>query len=640
MTISSLFRKKNIPQILLDAEGQDGEFGSLKRNLTVRDLTAFGIAAIVGAGIFSTIGNASYAGGPAVIFLFIFTAIACTFSAFAYAEFSSMIPVAGSAYTYSYVAFGELIAWIIGWDLLMEYAIGNIAVAISWSDYFTSLLATMGFNIPEYFTMDFLSALRGHDTVAAMLAQGAALDAVPETLRSAYVAWSTAPVLFGVHCVADLPALLITALITWLVYIGIKESKQASNIMVAVKLAVILGVIAIGAFYVDTKNWHPFAPNGVAGVMKGVSAVFFAYIGFDAISTTAEECNNPQRDLPRAMFYSIVICTILYVLIALVLTGMVHYSELAVGDPLAYAFEKLGLHYLSGIIAVSAVVAMASVLLVFQLGQPRIWMSMSRDGLLPKIFSRVHPKYRTPSFSTVLTGFVVAVPALFMNLTEVTDLTSIGTLFAFVLVCGGVLQLQISDTKTERKFKTPYVNSKYIIPVLALGTVVAVSFLNTDGVSDFLQARKLKTPAEFIGGISQEEKFTVSLALAIKTKTSVTDSSAVGILSAMDEPEYRSLMRAMKLPKEKMFLTGWDVFKHHIPLWLFFIVTAVITALCWTKNLSLIPVLGLISCFYLMSELGWTNWMRFLIWLAVGLIIYFSYSRKYSHLVGKAEPVN
>ncbi len=637
MTTSSLFRKKNIPQILHDAEGEDGEFGALKRNLTVRDLTAFGIAAIVGAGIFSTIGNASYAGGPAVIFLFIFTAIACTFSAFAYAEFSSMIPVAGSAYTYSYVAFGELIAWIIGWDLLMEYAIGNIAVAISWSDYFTSLVTTMGYTIPEYFTMDFLSAHRGYEQVAALLAGGTALDAVPSTLRAAYMAWSTAPVLFGIHVVADLPALLITALITWLVYIGIKESKQASNIMVAVKLAVILGVIAIGAFFVDTRNWVPFAPNGVAGVLKGVSAVFFAYIGFDAISTTAEECNNPQRDLPRAMFYSIIICTILYVLIALVLTGMVHFDELNVGDPLAFAFDRLGLHYISGIIAVSAVVAMASVLLVFQLGQPRIWMSMSRDGLLPKVFSRVHPKYRTPSFSTILTGFVVAVPALFMNLTEVTDLTSIGTLFAFVLVCGGVLRLQMTDTTTERRFKTPYVNSKYIIPVLALGAVVAVSFLNTDNVSDFLRARKLKSPGEFVAGISPDEKFAVTFVLAYKAKTTVPDSSVVELLDRMEYADYRSLVRAMKLPEEKMFHTGWDVFKHHIPLWLFFLVSAVIIALCWTKNLSLIPVMGLISCFYLMSELGFTNWMRFLIWLAVGLIIYFTYGRTHSHLVGKEQ---
>ncbi|HLP15450.1 MAG TPA: amino acid permease [Bacteroidota bacterium] len=635
MTLSSLLRKKNIAQIMHDADAMESESGSLKKNLTVRDLTAFGIAAIVGAGIFSTIGNASFSGGPAVIFLFIFTAIACTFSAFAYAEFASMIPVAGSAYTYSYVAFGELIAWIIGWDLLMEYAIGNIAVAISWSDYFTSLLSTVGYSIPEYWTMDFLSAWRGHDQVAALLAQGTPMSAVPQTLQAAYLAWSNAPVIFGMHLVADLPALLITVLITWLVYVGIKESKQAGNMMVAVKLAVILGVIAIGAFFVDTRNWVPFAPNGVAGVLKGVSAVFFAYIGFDAISTTAEECNNPQRDLPRGMFYSIVICTVLYVAIALVLTGMVHYNELNVGDPLAYAFEKLGMHYISGIIAVSAVVAMASVLLVFQLGQPRIWMSMSRDGLLPKVFSRIHPKYRTPSFSTILTGFVVAVPALFMNLTEVTDLTSIGTLFAFVLVCGGVLQLQLSDTTTERRFKTPYINSKYIIPVLAAIALVSVSYFNSDAVSDFLHARKLKAPDEFISGITPTEKFTATLLTAYKTQRPVADSSVASVLASMDGADYRSIVRAMKLPDEKMYTGGWDVFKHQLPLWLFFIVTAVITALCWTKNLSLIPVLGLISCLYLMSELGFTNWMRFLVWLTVGLIVYFTYSRTHSHLAGK-----
>jgi APA family basic amino acid/polyamine antiporter len=462
----SLFRKKTVSQILADADLRNSEHASLTKNLTVRDLTAFGIAAIIGAGIFSTIGNASYAGGPAVIFLFIFTAIACTFSAFAYAEFASMIPVAGSAYTYSYVAFGELIAWIIGWDLLMEYAIGNIAVAISWSDYFTSLLSSLGLNIPEYLTMDFLSAWRGYDSVTAELQKGVPLESLSILQQAAYNAWNTAPTLFGIHIVADVPALMITFFITWLVYTGIKESKNASNIMVLVKLTIILVVIAVGAFYVDTKNWSPFMPNGVSGVLKGVSAVFFAYIGFDAISTTAEECNNPQRDLPRGMFYSIIICSVLYVAIALTLTGLVHYTELNVGDPLAYAFQKVGLNFISGVIAISAVIAMASVLLVFQLGQPRIWMSMSRDGLLPKIFSRIHPKYHTPSFSTIVTGFVVAIPALFMNLTEVTDLTSIGTLFAFVLVCGGVLQLQMSKTQVERKFKTPYVNSKFIMPAL------------------------------------------------------------------------------------------------------------------------------------------------------------------------------
>ncbi len=614
--MKSLFRKKSVAHILeAAAAGELDEHGSLKKNLTVRDLTAFGIAAIVGAGIFSTIGNASANGGPAVVFLFIFTAIACTFSAFAYAEFASMIPVAGSAYTYSYVAFGELIAWIIGWDLLMEYAIGNIAVAISWSDYFTSLLSSIGLSIPEYLTMDFLSAWRGYESVVAQLQQGASLESINGLQVAAYNAWLNAPTLFGVHLVADIPALMITFFITWLVYRGIKESKNASNMMVLVKLAIILVVIAVGAFYVRPEHWIPFMPNGIAGVMKGVSAVFFAYIGFDAISTTAEECENPQRDLPRGMFYSIVICTILYVAIALILTGLVKYSELNVGDPLAYAFQKVGLNFLSGVIAISAVVAMASVLLVFQLGQPRIWMSMSRDGLLPKIFSRIHPKYRTPSFSTIVTGFVVAIPALFMNLTEVTDLTSIGTLFAFVLVCGGVLQMQMSQKTLERKFKTPYINSKYIAPVLFIaGLAVAVS-VNGDRVNDFFSLRQLKSQEEFLTSVSAGQAV-----------------SAKQFFASHDADAGEAYIRTAQVSAEQKFNSGWETWKHTIPTWLFLIIALVTVVVCYRKDLSLIPVLGLLSCFYLMSELGYTNWLRFLIWLAIGLAIYFMYGKKHSKL--------
>jgi amino acid transporter len=613
--MKTLFRKKTVSQILADADLRNAEHASLTKNLTVRDLTAFGIAAIIGAGIFSTIGNASYAGGPAVIFLFIFTAIACTFSAFAYAEFASMIPVAGSAYTYSYVAFGELIAWIIGWDLLMEYAIGNIAVAISWSDYFTSLLSSLGLNIPEYLTMDFLSAWRGYDAVTMELQKGVPLESLSGLQQAAYNAWSTAPTLFGIHLVADVPALMITFFITWLVYTGIKESKNASNMMVLVKLSIILLVIVVGAFYVDTKNWSPFMPNGVSGVLKGVSAVFFAYIGFDAISTTAEECNNPQRDLPRGMFYSIIICTVLYVAIALVLTGLVHYTELNVGDPLAYAFQQAGLNFISGVIAISAVIAMASVLLVFQLGQPRIWMSMSRDGLLPKIFSRIHPKYHTPSFSTIVTGFVVAIPALFMNLTEVTDLTSIGTLFAFVLVCGGVLQLQMSKTQVERKFKTPYLNSKYIMPALFLLGIAAAFILNTERVEDFLSFRQLKSADEFVAKISGGQK-----------------TAAQEYFAKHDADENEMYIRLAPAGDEQKYNYGWEVWKHFIPLWIFLAVAAATVVVCYLNNLSLIPVLGLMSCMYLMSELGYTNWLRFLIWLAIGLTIYFTYSKTHSNL--------
>ena len=460
------FRKKSIHDIHKQiAEGSGDSHESLGRHLKTRDLASFGIAAIIGAGIFSTIGQASSAGGPAVIFLFLFTALACGFAAFAYAEFASMVPVSGSAYTYSYVAFGEIIAWIIGWALIMEYAIGNITVAISWSDYFTSLLESGGMNIPQWIQMDYLTASKGFDEATLLMNSGQQFSNLDSSLRSAYTAWTSSPTIGSFHLIADLPALFIIILITWLVYRGMKESRNASNAMVIVKLAIILLVIAVGIFYVDVANWNPFAPNGITGVLKGVSAVFFAYIGFDAISTTAEECENPQRDLPRGMMWAIIICTVLYMIIALILTGMVSYTELAVGDPLAYVFEKLNLKWMSGIIAVSAVVAMASVLLVFQMGQPRIWMSMSRDGLLPKRFSKIHPKFKTPSFSTIVVGFIVAIPALFMNLKMVTDLCSIGTLFAFVLVCGGVLVLQNKKDIPRGKFKTPYLNAKFIMPL-------------------------------------------------------------------------------------------------------------------------------------------------------------------------------
>ena len=436
MNFRSLFRKKSIDKIIHDSTNES--HFQLTKNLRLVDLTALAIAAIIGAGIFSTIGNASANGGPAVSVLFIFTAVACAFSAMCYADFASRIPISGSAYTYTYASLGELFAWIIGWDLLMEYSIGNIAVAISWSDYFTSFIEGFGYHIPDYLTTDYLSASRGFEEAEKLLSNGAVISDLPYNLLNAHKAWISAPSIFGLRLIADIPAFAIVAMISTLIYRGIRESKIAGNIMVLLKLAVVLVVIAVGSFYVKPENWHPFAPNGLSGVLKGVSAVFFAYIGFDAISTTAEECKNPRKDLPKAMIISLIVCTILYVLITLILTGMVNYKELAVGDPLAFVFAKVDLPWISGLVAFSAIIAMASVLLVFQVGQPRIWMSMSRDGLLPKKFASIHPKYKTPGFSTIVTGLLVAIPCLFTNLTEMTDLTSIGTLFAFVLVCGGV----------------------------------------------------------------------------------------------------------------------------------------------------------------------------------------------------------
>jgi APA family basic amino acid/polyamine antiporter len=639
-----LFRKKSITKILQDAERGYGDHGSsLHKTLGVRDLTAFGIAAIIGAGIFSTIGKASADGGPAVIFLFIFTALACSFAAFAYAEFASMVPVSGSAYTYSYVAFGEIVAWIIGWSLIMEYAIGNITVAISWSDYFTGLLSSIripaigldGIHLPDWMTMDYLTAYSGHEQATALLNAGKSFTNLDDATRIANNAWITAPQLAGFHFVADLPALGIIIFITWLVYRGMKESKNASNAMVVVKLAVILLVLSVGVFYVDTRNWNPFAPNGVSGVLKGVSAVFFAYIGFDAISTTAEECKNPQRDLPKGMMWAIIICTVLYVAIALVLTGIVNYKLLAVGDPLAFVFDQIDLKLMSGIIAVSAVFAMASVLLVFQMGQPRIWMSMSRDGLLPKAFSRIHPKYHTPSFATIVVGFVVAVPSLFMNLTIVTDLCSIGTLFAFVLVCAGVLVLQ-DKPGINRKFKIPYVNAKYVVPPISvILLLLAFTMYRTEAKNFLINAPRIQNPVNFVTSLDKQE-------LKVVERQIITDEQRNNLitknidkeayLNKLKPIEYKSFVDRARVNPEKKYEHGLSLFKHKIPMWIFFVLCASICYYCIKKNLSLIPVLGLLSCLYMMCELGISNWLGFGIWLVIGLVVYFLYGFKHSKL--------
>ena len=591
MSITNLFRKKSIAQIQSDAEQGLTEHeqsssgnGHLQRTLGVFDLTLMGIAAIVGAGIFAMVGKASFDGGPAVIFLFIFTAFACAFSALCYAEFASRIPVAGSAYTYSYASLGELIAWIIGWDLIVEYAIGNIAVAISWSDYFTGLLKGYGINIPLHFTMDFLTARRGFEAVTEAVGKGGTVDALTSACNKAdavvscgqldaYSAWANAPKMGDLAIVMDLPALLIVLVITSLVYIGIRESKVAGNIMTVLKIGIILLVIFLGMFYVHPANWSPFAPNGVVGVMKGVSAVFFAYIGFDALSTTAEECKNPRKDLPTAMILSLVICTVLYVALALVLTGMISYTKLNVGDPLAFAFGKEGadIPWVAGVIAISAVIALATVFLVFQIGQPRLWMAMSRDGLLPKIFSSIHPKFNTPWFATIITGIVVAIPALFMNLTEVTDLASIGTLFAFVIVCAGVLFKEKEFSESGTRY-VPYLSGQFIIPILLLIVLGVLYYFNPEGISNF---------------------FTVT-------------------------PEDGE--------------TWFGAFSHKIPMIVFVLLSIVIAVLCLIKKLSVIPVMGLLLCTYLMTELGVTNWMRFGIWLLVGLVIYFIYGYSHSHL--------
>jgi basic amino acid/polyamine antiporter, APA family len=595
---NSLFRTKKISSIL--AEGSDDSHGGggLKRVLTLKDLTFFGIAAILGAGSFSSLGGAVFHGGPGVIILFVITAIACAFTAFCYSEFASRIPVAGSAYTYAYASFGELFAWIIGWALIMEYSIGNIYVAYSWSDYFTSFLEKLNIHMPEYLCTSYME-------VKHAMAEGSAAKDVLE-------AWNNAPVIGGLHIIFDLPALVINLLITYLVLRGIKESRNFSNVMVILKMIVVTMVILVGGYLVFSKgltpNWkpandagiHSFMPNGFSGVMAAVSGVFFAYIGFDAVSVLAEESRNPQRDLPRGMILSLVICTVVYILLTLVLTGAVNYRNYeGVGDPLAFVFEKQNLNvgWMQFFVSIAAVIAMTSVLLVFQMGQPRIWMCMSRDGLLPSVFQKIHPKYKTPSFSTIVTGLVVGIPILFTDKTFVLDFTSIATLFAFVLVCGGVLLIPKRE-KEAGKFHIPYINGQFLFPAIIIGSLIIVYYFNHHYFQQLfnlhLTAKETKVA---VAGIDPQKPEIIKYA---------SDNAA--------------------LAKETI----------NISTIIFWIVCIIVSVITFVKKYSLVPLLGLGTCLYLLTGMTSKNWAWFSSWLVLGLIVYFLYGYRKSKLAAKS----
>lgn len=476
--LETLFRTKSLDQLRASAEESSLR---LKRQLSAFDLTMFGVGAIIGAGIFSTIGTAAAGNladgrpgaGPALVVSFLLTAVACGFSALCYAELASMIPVSGSAYTYAYASLGELVAWVIGWDLVLEYAVSNVAVAISWGDYAAAFLEGLGLKIPAWLAIDPRTALTVSDAYLAanhLTSQpplGDKLELLESARRglvegaSAFAHWdalSQAPRLFGFPVTVNLLAVLITGAVTWLCYRGIQESARANAVMVVVKLAVLAVVVGVGALYVSPAHWRPFAPNGLAGIQAGSAIIFFAFIGFDAVSTTAQECRTPGRDLPRGILGSLLVCTVVYVLVTLVVTGMVDAAELGgKADPLAYVFEKYHLNWLALLISLGAVIATAASLLVYQLGQPRIMMAMSHDGLLGRWFGRIHPRHGTPANATVLTGFLVALPAALMNIGEVVELSNIGTLFAFAIVCAGVLILRVRHPEAPRAFRAPAV---------------------------------------------------------------------------------------------------------------------------------------------------------------------------------------
>lgn len=420
----NLFRKKSIDALLREAGGKGA---SLKKELGALDLTMLGIGAIIGTGIFVLTGVAAAEhAGPALVLSFILSGLACVFAALCYAEFASTVPVSGSAYTYSYAAFGELIAWILGWDLILEYGVAASAVAVGWSGYFQGLLAGFGIELPKALT-------NAYD---------------PE--KGTFI---------------DLPAILIVLFITFLLTRGIKKSARFNAVMVVIKVAVILLFLAVGVWYVKPENWTPFMPYGFSGVAAGAATVFFAYIGFDAVSTAAEEVKNPQRNMPIGIIASLLICTLLYIAVSLVLTGIVPYDQLGVKNPVAFALEYIQQDWVAGFISLGAITGITTVLLVMMYGQTRLFYAISRDGLLPKVFSRVSPVRQVPFVNTWVTGLLVSFFAGVVPLNKLAELTNIGTLFAFIVVSAGVLVLRKTQPDLKRAFKTPLVP---LVPLLAI----------------------------------------------------------------------------------------------------------------------------------------------------------------------------
>ncbi|MGD0260444.1 MAG: amino acid permease [Verrucomicrobiota bacterium] len=474
MLTTGLFRRKSLDQLV--GETADPRH-QLRRALGPLQLTMLGVGAIVGAGIFSTPGTAAAGGaghigaGPALVISFLIVAVACGFAALCYSEFAAMVPVSGSAYTYAYATLGELAAWLIGWDLILEYAISNAAVAVSWSGYFQVLLDGLHVHLPAWLGTDFRSAMQAAAQVTA--AQAAQLEPAkfdPGVLHDA-LAWQRAPQLAGLRIIFNLPAFGIVLLVTWIVLIGIRETARFNTALVIGKLGIVLFFLVLGAMYIRPENWTPFAPNGLKGISSAAAIIFFAYIGFDAVSTAAEETRNPQRDMPIGIIASLVICTVLYVAVAVVLTGMAKWNTLGNAEPLAYAFSSLGMKWTAGIIALGAMVATTSALVPYQAGQPRIFLSMGRDGLLPPWAAKVHPRFRTPHVATILTGIFVALCSSVANINELVELTNIGTLFAFGLVAAGIIILRRAEPARPRPFRTP------LVPWVPLGAIACCGYL-------------------------------------------------------------------------------------------------------------------------------------------------------------------
>lgn len=611
----NFFRIKTVKQIMAESNKEGSQ---LKKVLGPIDLIALGIGAIIGAGIFVITGTAAAGGaghigaGPAIVISFIITGIACGFAALCYAEFASYIPIAGSAYTYSYATLGELVAWIIGWDLVLEYMVGSSTVAIGWSGYFKSLLDGFNIKLPTWIVTDIMSVMEAVDKplkfieklqaqfpeLATQLKQAATSGGRPEKVGAMLQAISTvpqdqmhtapllvkfqallmtyqsAPHIGDIPLCFNIPAFMIIALVTTLLVVGISESAKVNSFIVGLKLIILFIFLGFGVFYINPKNWVPFMPNGIAGIQTGAAMIFFAYIGFDAVSTTAEEAKNPGRDLPIGILGSLIVCTILYIAVAGVMTGMCPWNLLGTAEPVATALKHVGLNFLASyIISVGAVVALIAVLIVMQLGQPRIFFSMSRDGFVPKWLSRVHPRFKTPYRTTIISGVIVALLATVFNINEVAELCNIGTLFAFVLVCGGIAILRHKDSDIAAPF-----NTKAFPWILLLGAILF----------------------ECVGFFARQINPIISIIAYVLLAITVI----IAFIASFMYKESR-----IKRP----FMT---------PL------------------VPCVPLCGILTCVYLMLGLPFVTWIRFVSWLIIGLFIYFFYGMRHTKYdEDKIEPI-
>ncbi|MGE9616904.1 MAG: amino acid permease [Solitalea-like symbiont of Acarus siro] len=606
---------------------------SLRKHLGLWNLVFFGIASIIGGGAFSTIGQATAYGGPAVILLFFIIALVCCLVAFSYAELSSRFPLSGSAYSYSYIIFGEIIAWLVGWTLIVEYTVGNIVVAISFSEYLVSILHSIkidalginGIHIPKWLSANYFDVLNNYKQVEALIISADA-SGITSKLQSDWMLYKSAPTFMSIPIIVNLPALLVTLFVSYFAYIGISMSNKANNIMVTIKFAVIVIIVVAGLFYIKIDNWVPFMPETFNKMLTGLSAIFFGYVGFDAISMVSEEAKNPKKDISKALIISLVLCAAIYIIIALTITGIVPYKELNIANPLSYVFAKVHNSPLVVLVSVCVLVSMMNALMAFQVAQPRLIMNMSRDKLLPKCLSIIHGKYKTPHLATILVALLVALPASIAGFNFAIDLTSLGALFVFMIVCLSAIKLRLNDNHaSNNNFKIPFINAKYILCIAVLLMSMYLTIFKKYEVINFVKNHSIviKDKEDIIANLNANDLKTIKIYFENK--------DFYRELNKLSVNEQGLLLDKINIDRNKIYSSSIDNFLAKIPKWIFIIAVILSIYFSIKYKVSLLPLIGFLFCLYFASELSFNTWIGFLIWLFIGVLVYFIYGYRKSN---------